>query len=164
MWWTWISLAGDGMASWNRAPGQPGLRPYGAGARVHAHALQGREVDHHAAVAGREAWDAVAAAAHRHDQVLAAGELERTHDVGDSGAARDERWPAVVGGVPDRAPLVVVVVAGPDDAATHDLGELGHAALAKHGALRLRRHVQPPQAVFRADATRAGMCVGLARH
>jgi len=47
-----------------------------------------------------------------HREPLAAGELDRPNDVGGAGAADDQRGVPVVGGVPDRAGLVVVGVGG----------------------------------------------------
>jgi hypothetical protein len=55
----------------------------------------------------------VGATADRHLEPFAAGELHRPYHVGGAGAADDQRWPPVVGGVPDRAGLVVVGVGRP---------------------------------------------------
>ena len=65
-------------------------------------------------------------------EVLAAGELDRAHHVGDAGAAHDQRRAAVVGAVPDRARLVVAGVAGADHLAAQGLGELGDRPVAEH--------------------------------
>ena len=70
-------------------------------------AVMAGQVDDHAAVAGGEAGQRVPAAADGDEQVLAAREVDRAHDVGDAGAADDQRRPPVVGAVPDRARLVV---------------------------------------------------------
>ena len=118
--------AGDGEPEGLRlvvevAPLHAALGARGAALGVDADALHRREVDDDAAVGGREAGDAVAAAAHGDLEVLAARELDRAHDVGDARAADDERRAAVVGAVPDRARLVVARVAGRDHLAAHGL-------------------------------------------
>ena len=104
----------------------------GAAGGVDAHAGHGRQVDDHAAVAGGEAGQRVPAAADGDEQVLAAREVDRAHDVGDAGAADDQRRPPVVGAVPDRARLVVAVVLGPDELAAQALLELAERRLAEH--------------------------------
>ena len=60
------------------------------------------------------AADAVAAGAHRDEQIALAGEADRGGDVGDAGAAGDAGWAAVDRAVPDRAGLVVAFVFGAD--------------------------------------------------
>ena len=71
-----------------------------------------REVDHDPVVAGREARDAVAAAAHGDREVVAAREPDRRDHVGRAAAADDQRRPPlVVHPVPDPARLGVAVVA-----------------------------------------------------
>jgi hypothetical protein len=96
-----------------------------AGLGIDADALHRREVDHDAAVVGREPGDAVRAAAHGDDELLAARELDGAHDVGDARAAHDERRAPVVRTVPDRARLVVARVAGRDQLAAQRLRQLG---------------------------------------
>jgi hypothetical protein len=49
----------------------------------------------------------VTTAADRSEQAVRTGEADCTHDVRRAGAARDERWLAVEGGIP-QAPCVVV--------------------------------------------------------
>ena len=98
-------------------------RPVGDG--IDAHAAHLRDVDHDAAVAGREAGDAVAAAAHGDRQVVAAGEADRGDHVGWAGAPHDECGPAaVVGTVPDPARLLVAVLAGGEDLAADGFPQL----------------------------------------
>jgi hypothetical protein len=58
--------------------------------------------------------DAVAAGAHRHQQVALAGEANRGDDIGDSRAAGDAGRAAVDRSVPDRARSVVARVSGKD--------------------------------------------------
>jgi hypothetical protein len=60
------------------------------------------------------AADAVAARAHRDEQVALAGETDRSDDVGDAGAACDAGRAAVDRTVPDRAGLVVAFVFAAD--------------------------------------------------
>ena len=76
------------------------------------------------------------------EQVLAAREVHRAHDVGDAGAANDQRRPLVVRAVPDRARLVIAVVLGPDELSAQALLELAERRLAEHVRDgRFRRHV-----------------------
>ena len=71
------------------APEHAGLGPGGARRRVDPDALHRRKVDHEAAVAERMTADAVAAGAHRHEQVALAREANRRDHIGDAGAASD---------------------------------------------------------------------------
>ena len=73
--------------------------------------MHGREVDHDAAFAHRVTGEAVAAAAHRDQQIVARGKLHRADHVGGAGAARDQRRMTVECAVPD-APRNVVTLAG----------------------------------------------------
>ena len=75
--------------------------------RIDAHAVHLRQVDHQALLAHRLAGEAVAAAAHRQQQLVRRRELHRLHDVGGAAAARDQRRMAIEGAVPD-APRGVV--------------------------------------------------------
>ena len=69
-----------------------------------------REVDHDTVVAGREAGDAVAAAADGDDELLLTGEAERSDDVVGVGRPNDQRRATVDHAVPDRARRVVTGV------------------------------------------------------
>ena len=110
--------------------------------RVDAHRSHGGQVDDHAAVAGGKAGQGVPAAADGDEQVLAAREVHRAHDVSDAGAADDQRRPPVVGAVPDRARLVVALVGGPDELAAQALLELDERRVAEHvGGGRFCGHV-----------------------
>ena len=108
----------------------PGHR--GAAGGVDAHGGHRRQVDDDASVAGGEARQGVPAAADGDEQVLAAREVHRAHHVRDAGAADDQRWPSVVGAVPDSARLVVGLIGGPDELAAQALLELGERRLAEH--------------------------------
>jgi hypothetical protein len=79
----------------------------------------------------------VLAAADGDDELLGARELDRAHDVGDAGAAHDQRRAAVDRSVPDRARGVVAVIAGADHLAAHAFGELGDRSVGQHGLLKL---------------------------
>src|SRR6266508_886797 len=93
-------------------------RPASGG--IHPNAVQLREIDHDPAVRGREAGDAVAAAAHRDRQVVAAREPYRADHVGRALAADDERRPAaVVRTVPDPPRLRVTIVFRRHDLSLH---------------------------------------------
>ena len=73
----------------------------------------------------------VAAATDGDVEVLAAGEVDRQHDVADAGAADDDSGAGVVGAVPDRARVVVVRVARTDELTAQALLELGQRGLAE---------------------------------
>jgi hypothetical protein len=105
------------------APRHAGPGPRGPVHRVDPDALHGRQVDHEATVAHGAAGDVVAAAPHGHEHVVLAREAHGGQDVGDAGAARDERRAPVDHGVVDGAGRVVAGVAGPQQAATELLGE-----------------------------------------
>jgi hypothetical protein len=92
-----------------------------------------RQVDHDAAVAGREPRVAVAAAAHRDQQVLVAGEAHGRDHVLDVAAAGDHRRAGVGGGVPDDPGPVVAGVAGEHDLAAEAVAEAGQRTGARHG-------------------------------
>ena len=81
--------------------------------RIDANLGHRREVDHDPVVAGGEAGDAVAAAAHGDRQAVAAREADRRDHVRGAAAADDDRRPAIIVlAVPDLARLGVAVVAG----------------------------------------------------
>jgi hypothetical protein len=90
---------------------------------VDAHAVHPRQVDHDPVVAGREAGDAVAAAADRDRELLLAGEADRSGDVGCARGAGDELRVAVDHPVPDDACLVVAGVVAADDLPGEHIGE-----------------------------------------
>ena len=94
----------------------------------------GRQVDHDAAVAGREPGVAVAAAADGDQQVLLPGEADGRDHVLDAGAAGHQRRVAVGGGVPDRPGPVVARVAGEHHPAPEPFAEGGERPAARHGA------------------------------
>ncbi len=149
-----VTASPNAWVSWSKsAHVAAALGDGGAAGGVDAHAGHGRQVDDHAAVAGGEAGKRVPAAADGDEQVLAAREVDRAHDVGDAGAADDQRRPPVVGAVPDRARLVVAVVVGADELAAQALLELAERCLAEHvGDGRCGGHV------FWAPL-RAGVCL-----
>ena len=91
--------------------------------RVDVGAAHPGEVDHDPVVAGREPGDAVAAAAHRDQELLLAGEAERLDDVVDATGPHDERGAPVGHPVPDRASRVVPGVVREDDLAGEPLAE-----------------------------------------
>jgi len=75
--------------------------------RIHPDAAHPREVDHQAVVDGAPPGAAVAAAAHRHRELLVAGEVDGGHDVRRVDAADDDRRPPVDHPVVDLARLLV---------------------------------------------------------
>src|ERR1035438_315295 len=98
------------------------------------HVAQCREVDHDPVVTGREAGDAVPAAADGDREIVASREADRRDHVRSAGAAHDQRWSSpVVLAVPDPSGLLVAGVRGRDDLAAYRLPELFHGRLAKHG-------------------------------
>ena len=73
-----VMASPNAWVSWSTSrPGAAALGARRAAGRVDAHAGHRREVDDDAAVAGREARDAVAAAADGDGEVLAAREADR---------------------------------------------------------------------------------------
>ena len=118
------------------APQHAGLRPGRTRHRIDPDPLHRREVDHEAAFAERVTADAVAAGAHRYQQVSPAGEVNRGDDIGDSRAASDAGGAAVDRSVPDRTRGVVARVGGKD----HRAAEAGAQVLDFDGRrLRDRR-------------------------
>ena len=90
-----------------------------AGDRVHAHTRHPRQVDHHATVADGKARHAMATPADRHDQVMGPGEGDRRDDVGDAGAADNQRGAPVDHAIMNAAGAVVVGIAGTEQRAAH---------------------------------------------
>jgi hypothetical protein len=84
--------------------------------RIDAYVLDQRQVNHEAPIADRVTRDVVATAAHRDEQIVGAGELDRRDDVGHSGAADDERRVFVDHRVPDFAGRFVGGSAGHSNA------------------------------------------------
>jgi hypothetical protein len=96
--------------------------------------LQPRQVDHDAAVAGPQPGAVVAAAPHRDEELVLAGEAERRRDVVRARDARDHAGALVDHRVVDGARVVVVGVPGSDQVALES-GQLGSRRL------RRARHV-----------------------
>ena len=102
---------------------------------VDRHVAHGPEVDDDPAVDGREPGDAVAAAAHRDVEVVAAGEADGGDHVRRAGAPHDQRRAApVVGAVPRVRGLDVARVRGGHHVAAHGLAQLLHRRFPEHGA------------------------------
>jgi hypothetical protein len=79
---------------------------------VNPDTLHPGQVNHQAAIAYAVARDVMATAAHRHQQTVDAGEVDRIDHVGDASAAGDECRPLVDIGIPDLAGLIVARIAG----------------------------------------------------
>ena len=93
------------------APGEARLSTGCAAHGIDAHTLHAREVKHHAAVAHRVARDVMAAPAHRHQELVRAGEIDALDHVGNAGTAGDEGWAPVDHAIPDGAGRVVTGIA-----------------------------------------------------
>ena len=104
------------------------------------------EVDHQAVVAERPAGDVVAAAAHRDEDVVGAGEVDGGDHVGRVAAADDQAGVAVDRGVPDPAGGVVVGVARAMARPARPAAKASMAASATAAPLRFRSAVMalPP--------------------
>jgi hypothetical protein len=94
------------------SPGDPARGASRALPRIDAHTPHTRQVDHQTALAHGVAWNVVAAAAHRHQELMGVGELDRADDIGHPGTASDERRALVDHAVPDLAGISVAGVAG----------------------------------------------------
>ena len=88
------------------APGCATLDPRDA-LRVNPDTAHVREVNHQPAIIHREPRDVVAAAAHRDAQFRLTPEIDRADDIGDIGAADDDRGMAVDHRVVDMTRLFV---------------------------------------------------------
>src|SRR6266511_173539 len=96
-------------------PGGASLRAHRLGRRVDVNATHLREVDDHAAVVDCVARHVVAAALDRQQQVLLAREVDGINDVRGPGASYDTRGTTFDEPVPDRAGIVVPLIACPQD-------------------------------------------------
>jgi hypothetical protein len=74
----------------------------------------------------------VASASDGHEEIALAREPDRRPDIGDAGAARDERGPAVDRAIPDATGSLVLRVAGPDQLAAELSGEVGECGITEH--------------------------------
>src|SRR5262249_40849800 len=84
---------------------------------VNPDALHPAQINHQAAVAYAVARDVMATAAHRHQQTVGVGKVDRVDHVRDASATGDERRPLVDIGIPDLAGLVVARIAGTEQLA-----------------------------------------------
>ena len=100
------------------------IRPSGPRRGVHGRPTHARHVEDHAAVARREAVDAVAAAADGQREALVAREPNRRRDIVDLGRPHDERGPPVVQRAPHPTRIVVAGVGRLDDLAFERRAEL----------------------------------------
>jgi hypothetical protein len=92
----------------------------------------------------------VATAAHRDEQIVAAGELDGGDDIGHAGTAGDETRPSVDHAIPDLAGLLVAVLTGVQQVTAQAGPEGFHNALAEdrfraavHGDLQVCHHTSP---------------------
>src|SRR5262249_53591191 len=83
------------------------LGPSRTPGRVNPDALHPAQVNHQATVAHAVARDVMAAAAHRHQQLVGTGEVDRVDYIGGASAAGNECRPLVDIGIPDLAGLIV---------------------------------------------------------
>ena len=78
---------------------------------IDMNAVHQRQVDHQPFVAGRLPREAVAPAAHRHEQIVRPGEVDGLDDVGSPRALGDHRRMAIEGAVPEVTRVVVARIA-----------------------------------------------------
>ena len=121
------------------APEHAALRPGRAGARVHVDALHGGQVDDQATVVGAVARRPVTAAAHGHHDAGRPCEVDRLLHIGDAGAARDERRPAVDVAVPHAPGGLVAAVVTLDHLAAQRAPEAPDVSSAEGAASPIRR-------------------------
>jgi hypothetical protein len=89
------------------SPGDPRLSTRGALDGIDPNTLHCRQIDHQPAIADRVPGDVVAAAAHRHQQPVVPGEIDRPDHVRRAAAAGDQCRPPVDHAIPD-PPRVVI--------------------------------------------------------
>jgi len=111
-----VSAAGGGEAEGLRlvvefTPLDATLLLRGARGGFNPDALHPAQINHQATVAYAVARDVMATAAHRHQQTVGAGEVDRVDHVGDASAAGDEGGMLVDIGIPDLAGLIVAGIA-----------------------------------------------------
>ena len=94
------------------------MHPGGQGTRIHPNAAHQRQVQHQSVVTRGSARNAVAAATHRQQQVVRAGEVDRRDDIGGAAAVSDQGWPLVHDAIPEEAALVVARISWADQAAS----------------------------------------------
>jgi hypothetical protein len=121
------------------APEHAALRPGRAGGRVHVDALHRGQVDDQATVVGAVARRSVAAAAHGHHDAGRPCEVERLLHIGDAGAARDERRPAVDVAIPHASGGLVAALLTLNQLATQSAPEAADVSLAEGAARPIRR-------------------------
>ena len=97
------------------SPGHATLHDDALGIRVDPDPFHLGQVDDHSAVRGREPRQAVSTTPNGKLEILTVGELHGSDDVGDTGAADDERRTPIDHPIPDGARLVVARVGGRDD-------------------------------------------------
>ena len=78
------------------------------GFRINPHALHRLQIDHQSTVAARLARIAVAARAHRSQQLVLAGKGHRLLDIGGASTAGNQCWLLVERGVPEAARPIVI--------------------------------------------------------
>ncbi len=108
--------------------------------RIRRDGIHLRQVDHQAALANRFAGPAVAAAAHRQEQVVVTRETDGIADVFRAQAPRDERRAFVVHAVPDHARRVVLRVSGEHYGPRQRVAELPDGRLAEFDVRAVQRY------------------------
>src|SRR5918994_6038817 len=136
----------------------PGLGSHGSRFGVHANPLHLPKIDDHPAVAHAQPRVAVAAASHRGELLLIAGEANRGDHVGDACALGNQGRAAVDRAVPDHPLAVVRRVARANQRPAKRRPEvLDHATIELHPTCE-RAHEYPP-AVRRASVSHQHMRV-----
>lgn len=129
-----VRLRGRVELSPPHAPAGP-RRP---GTRVDGEGRQAAEVDQHPVVARTRPGDAVAAAAHRHDEPVGAGGVDGRRDVRGVRRAGDERRAAADHGVEHLAALVIARLPGPQHLAGESLAQHSGRIGDGHGSSLVR--------------------------
>ena len=105
-----------------------GADAHGAGGGIDMHAFHHRQVDHQPIVDAAKAGPIVAASADGNSEIALPRKIDRSDNVSDVGASRNQQRTLIDHPVVEAAHSVIVGVRSPDDGAAHvaDEGFSGH--------------------------------------
>jgi hypothetical protein len=96
------------------AIGNAALRTDRSPRGIDADPLHQGEIDDYTSVADCISGDVVATTPHRQNQLMIAGEVHPSDDVGHPGAASDQRWASIYHRIEDLPHRVITLITGAD--------------------------------------------------
>src|SRR6266545_961137 len=129
-------------------PGRPTLHAHSPSAGIDPHATHRRQIQHQPVIADAVTGDAMPPGAHRRQQLLLAGQVDRVDDVGGARALHDQARTAIHPPILDNTRLLIAVILGRQQPTPEGHPKLGKLLIGQLGGLarnspQPKRHVPP---------------------